>query len=73
LTIRAGVVDYYMSIGKSEDEARRLGELAKIFAEKLGLEILDDRNETKPAASRASGARVRDLKTTKTQQALWAS
>ena len=72
-TIRAGVVDYYMSAGKSEEEARRLGDLAKMFAEKLGLEILDDRNETKPAAARASGARIRDLETTKTQQALWAS
>ena len=72
-TIRAGVVDYYMAMGKDEQEARRLGDLAKMFAEKLGLEILDDRNDTKPVASKQREARVRDLKQSKTQQALWAS
>lgn len=69
-TIRAGVVDYYMSIGKTADEAQELGDLAKTFADKLGLEVWDDRQEAKP-----QGARVRDLKQqdVQPQQVLWAS
>ena len=67
-TVRAGVFDYYMSIGKSEVEARRLADLAKVFASELGLEVWDDR-------SPATGARVRNIeqKTNVEQQRLWAS
>ena len=72
-TIRAGVVDYYIAMGKEESEARRLGDLAKLFAEKLGLEVLDDRTDNQPATKGHREARVRDLKQNQTQQALWAS
>ncbi|GJM32208.1 MAG: hypothetical protein DHS20C18_12090 [Saprospiraceae bacterium] len=42
--IRAGVVDLFMGMGKSERYARNLGDLAKIFANELGVEIFDDRD-----------------------------
>ncbi len=41
--IRAGVVDLFMGLGKSERYARNLGDLAKIFARELDVEIFDDR------------------------------
>ena len=70
-TIRAGVVDYYMAMGKEESEAQRLGNLAKLLAEQFGLEILDDRNEIKPSESKKE-ALVREIQPQK-QQVLWAS
>ena len=70
-TIRAGVVDYYMAVGKEKAEAKKLGDLAKIFADELGLQVTDDRNEIKPTPGKRKGARVRDIK--QNQQVLWAS
>lgn len=72
--IRAGVVDYYMAMGKEESEARKLGNLAKIFADELGLEILDDRGEAKQTASTKPEALVREINPQdQKQQVLWAS
>jgi phage anti-repressor protein len=42
--IRAGVIDLFMAMGKSERYARNLGDLAKIFAKELKVDIFDDRN-----------------------------
>ncbi|MFT4760920.1 MAG: phage anti-repressor protein [Paraglaciecola sp.] len=41
--IRTSVIDLFMSMGKSERYARNLGDLAKIFAGELNVEIFDDR------------------------------
>lgn len=45
-TIRAGVIDLFMSLGKSETFARNLGDLAKVFSRELGLEVWDDRESS---------------------------
>jgi hypothetical protein len=42
-TIRTGVIDFLMSMGKSDQYARQMGDLAKVFAKELQLEIYDDR------------------------------
>jgi len=42
--IRTGVIDLFMGMGKSEEEAKQLGDLAKVFADELKLEVFDDRN-----------------------------
>ncbi|HMR42539.1 MAG TPA: hypothetical protein PKC40_01835 [Saprospiraceae bacterium] len=41
-TIRAGVIDLFLALGKTETYARNLGDLAKVFAKELGIEIWDD-------------------------------
>ncbi len=40
--VRTGVVDLFMSLGKSERYARNIGDLAKEFAKELNVEIYDD-------------------------------
>lgn len=42
--VRTGVIDLFMAMGKNERYARNLGDLAKVFAEELKVEIFDDRN-----------------------------
>lgn len=42
-TVRTGVMDFFMGMGKSERYARNLGDLAKAFAKELKVEIYDDR------------------------------
>lgn len=46
--IRTAVIDLFMSMGKTERYAKNLGDLAKIFANELKIEIFDDRNTTMP-------------------------
>lgn len=41
--VRAGVIDLFMAMGKSERYAQNLGALAKLFARELNLDIFDDR------------------------------
>jgi len=41
--IRTSIIDLFMSMGKSERYARNLGDLAKVFASELNVEIFDDR------------------------------
>jgi len=41
--VRTSIIDLFMSMGKSERYARNLGDLAKIFAKELNVEIFDDR------------------------------
>lgn len=43
-TIRTGVIDLMMALGKNERYARNIGDLAKVFAKELNIEIHDDRN-----------------------------
>ncbi len=46
--VRTAVIDLFMGLGKPEQYAKRLGQLAKAFARELNVEIFDDRN-TAPA------------------------
>lgn len=48
--IRTGVIDLFMALGKSEQYARSMGDLAKSFAEELQIEIFDDRGDQVSAA-----------------------
>ncbi|MEO1711716.1 MAG: hypothetical protein AAFU60_00060 [Bacteroidota bacterium] len=41
--IRAAIIDLFMGNGKSEAFARKMGDLAKIFAKALNVEVVDDR------------------------------
>jgi len=47
--IRSGVIDLFMGMGKSERFAKNLGDLAKIFARELRVDIFDDRPGTAPS------------------------
>lgn len=42
--IRTGIIDLFMSMGKPERYAKNLGDLAKVFARELNVEVFDDRN-----------------------------
>jgi hypothetical protein len=44
--IRTGVIDLFMSMGKPATYAKKLGDLAKVFARELNVEIFDDRTDT---------------------------
>lgn len=42
--VRTGVIDLFMAMGKSERYARNLGDLAKILAKEIQVDIYDDRD-----------------------------
>ncbi|MBK6902683.1 MAG: hypothetical protein IPH04_07685 [Saprospirales bacterium] len=44
--VRSGVIDLLMGMGKSERFARNIGDLAKVFAREMRVEIFDDRPGT---------------------------
>jgi phage anti-repressor protein len=41
--IRAGIIDLFMAIGKGEQYARQMGDLAKTLAREMQIEMVDDR------------------------------
>ena len=41
--VRTAVIDLFMGMGKAEDEAKQLGDLAKLYAKELNIEVYDDR------------------------------
>jgi phage anti-repressor protein len=43
--VRSAVIDLFMSMGKSEAYARTLGDLAKVFAQEMNVEIFDDSSD----------------------------
>lgn len=47
--IRSGVIDFFMGMGKSERYAQNLGDLAKLFAKELRVDIFDDRPGAAPS------------------------
>ncbi len=61
-TIRMGIIDLFMAMGKSEHYARRLGDLAKSMARALNLEIYDDREEANIFAPRVDPVLVQQVK-----------
>lgn len=46
--IRAGVIDFFMGIGKTARTARKFGDLAKKLAQTFNIEIFDDRINHQP-------------------------
>ncbi len=44
--IRMSVVDLFIALGRSENYAKNMGDLAKIFAKEMNIQIWDDRNST---------------------------
>ena len=42
--VRTGVIDLFMSLGKTAPYAKKLGDLAKALARELNVEIFDDRS-----------------------------
>ena len=44
--VRMAVVELFVALGNSEQYARKMGDLAKVFAEELQVEIRDDRKDT---------------------------
>lgn len=60
--VRAGVIDLFMAMGKSDRYARNLGDLAKIFARELGVEIFDDRESADAFAPKVDPDLVNEVK-----------
>jgi phage anti-repressor protein len=60
--IRAAVIDLFMAIGKSERYARNLGDLAKIFAKELKVEIYNDRKSPEAFMPAVNPKVVREVK-----------
>ena len=60
--IRTGIIDLFMALGKSERYARNLGDLAKIFAKELNVDIFDDRNDGSTFAPEVNENLVREVK-----------
>ena len=46
--VNTAVIDLFMALGKTEQYAKNLGKLAKIFAKELNVEIFDDRDSSLP-------------------------
>jgi phage anti-repressor protein len=42
--IRVAVIDLFMAMGKTEEFSRMIGDMSKVFAKELNIEIFDDRN-----------------------------
>lgn len=62
-TIRAAVIDLFMAHGKSEMYARNVGDLAKVFAKELNVEIQDDSHSAIVFPNSANAELVREIKT----------
>lgn len=60
--IRTAVIDLFMASGKSESHARKLGEMAKLFATELHLDVFDDKESGNLFASSINTAMLSELK-----------
>ncbi|NNE29567.1 MAG: hypothetical protein HKN16_08015, partial [Saprospiraceae bacterium] len=61
--IRMAVVELFLALGNSENYARQMGDLAKIFGKELQVEIRDDRKDSIPLMpQKANPELIRQLK-----------
>lgn len=60
--IRTGVIDLFMALGKNDRFARNLGDLAKLFAKELNVEIFDDRGAVPAFAPKVNPDVVKQVK-----------
>ena len=49
--IRSAVIDLFISMGKTIEQAKQLGDLAKLFAKEMNIEVYDDRKGSSLFAS----------------------
>lgn len=62
--IRTAVIDLFMSMGKTETFSKKLGDMAKLFATELALEVYDDRASANLFASSINTTLLDEMKTT---------
>ncbi len=60
--IRTGVIDLFMALGKSDRYARNLGNLAKLFAKELAVDVFDDRGTAAAFAPKVNPEIVKQVK-----------
>jgi hypothetical protein len=60
--VRAGVIDLFMAMGKSERYARNLGDLAKILAREMQIDIYDDRDSELDFGPKVDAKLVEEVK-----------
>jgi len=60
--IRTAVIDLFMASGKSENHARKLGDMAKLFALELQLDVYDDKDSGNLFASSVNTALLSKMK-----------
>ncbi len=60
--VRAGVVDLFMAMGKSERYARNLGDLAKVLAKEMQVDIFDDRDADPAFRPKVNAKLVEEVK-----------
>lgn len=60
--IRTGVIDLFMALGKSDRYARNLGDLAKLFAKELRVDVFDDRGTAAAFAPKVNPEMVEQVK-----------
>lgn len=60
--VKTGVVDLFMALGKTQQYAKSLGELAKVFAQELNVDIYDDRGSTLPLMPQLNKELAKEVK-----------
>lgn len=60
--VRTGVIDLFMALGKSERYARNLGDLAKILAREMQVDIYDDRDSELDFGPKVNDKLVEEVK-----------
>lgn len=60
--IRTGVIDLFMAMGKSERYARNLGDLAKILAREMKIDVYDDRDSELDFGPKVNSKLVEEVK-----------
>ena len=60
--IRTAVIDLFMASGKSENHAKKLGDMARLFAQELQLDVFDDKASGNLFASSINTEMLSELK-----------
>jgi phage anti-repressor protein len=68
--VRTAVIDMFMALGKPERYAKNLGDLAKVFAKELNVEIFDDRGTSSNFAPPLNPDLAREVKNLKNSRYL---
>ena len=63
--VRTAVIDLFMGLGKPEQYAQSLGNLAKAFARELNVEIFDDRDAAPAFLPKLNGELAEEVKDTR--------
>ena len=73
-TIRTGIIDLFMALGKNEQYAKNMGDLAKALATKMQIEVWDDRKTEVAFTATLNEQLVHEIRELKPEKALrlWA-